>query len=99
ISLAPRALDALATQLLTGHGDDGARRRLLALELDERVALRLEASNLLDLAEVAERLANVLFCNATSDVSDVHRRVVVRGLFVHILVIHLATRPVARLVR
>ncbi|GMS86109.1 hypothetical protein PENTCL1PPCAC_8284, partial [Pristionchus entomophagus] len=99
ISLAPRALDALAAQLLAGHGDNGARRRLLALELDERVALRLEASNLLDLAEAAERLANVVFCCALGDVADVHRRVVVRGLVVHIIVVHLAARSVARLVR
>lgn len=60
---APRASHGLTVHFGSVHRANAVRRRLFAVEADEGVALLLEDAHLQDAAVLAERLAQVVFCN------------------------------------
>lgn len=59
--LAPTALDGLSAQILVVSGDDGTTGGFLRSELDERIAFLLEHTDVNDLTEFLEGLAEGLF--------------------------------------
>lgn len=90
--LAPETFDRMPVDLGVVHCLDGGGRRLFRGELDERVALVAERSDLHDRAETREHLFHQLLGQALDDAAAVHRTVGGAGLVVHVVE---RDRPVA----
>lgn len=86
VLLAPVALDRVALHLAVVGALDGAGRRLLRDELDERVALVLEHPHVVDRPELAKvRLDQVVRDGVRREAAAVHGRVGRAGVVVDLL--------------